>query len=79
VDRHAERYVAALKRWRGARAKQLALDPGVLFPNATLEAIATQRPSSRDELAAIPGVKSWFGRCFGSEVLAALAMEASHQ
>jgi ribonuclease D len=79
VDRHAERYVAALKRWRGARAKQLALDPGVLFPNATLEAIASQRPSSRDELAAIPGVKSWFGRCFGSEVLAALAMEASQQ
>jgi len=36
IDRHAERYVAALKRWRTARAKELSLDPGVLFPNATL-------------------------------------------
>jgi len=77
IDRHAERYVAALKRWRSARARELALDPGVLCPNATLETIAMQRPSSRDELAATPGVKGWFGRNFGSEVLAALAMEAS--
>jgi ribonuclease D len=77
IDRHAERYVAALKRWRTTRAKELGLDPGVLFPNATLEAIATQRPSSRDEFARVPGVKGWFGRCFGSEVLEALVMEAS--
>ena len=77
IDRHAERYVAALKRWRTARAKELSLDPGVLFPNATLETVATQRPSSRDELAAIAGVKGWFHRHFGSEVLAALATEAT--
>ncbi len=77
IDRHAERYVAALKRWRATRAKELQLDPGVLCPNATLETIATQRPSSRDEFARVPGVKGWFGRCFGSEVLAALAVESS--
>jgi len=77
IDRHAERYVAALKRWRTARAKELSLDPGVLFPNATLETVATQRPSSRDELAAIPGIKGWFHRQFGSEVLAALSTEAT--
>jgi ribonuclease D len=76
IERHAERYVAALKRWRAARARELGLDPGVLFPNSTLEAIATERPSSRDELAAIAGVKGWFARNFGSEVLSALAMEA---
>jgi ribonuclease D len=77
IDRHAERYVAALKRWRSTRARELALDPGVLCPNSTLETIATQRPSSRDELASVAGVKGWFGRNFGSEVLAALAVEAS--
>lgn len=76
VDRHAERYVAALKRWRAGRARELSLDPGVLCPNATLETIATQRPSSRDELARTPGVKGWFARNFGGEVLAALASEA---
>jgi ribonuclease D len=77
IERHAERYVAALKRWRAARARELGLDPGVLFPNSTLEAIATERPSSRDELAAIAGVKGWFARNFGGEVLAAIAAEAS--
>ena len=77
IDRHAERYVAALKRWRSTRSKELAIDPGVLCPNSTLETIATQRPSSQGELAAVVGVKGWFGRCFGSEVLAALAMESS--
>jgi ribonuclease D len=76
IERHAERYVAALKRWRSQRARELQIDPGVLFPNATLEAIAAQRPASRDELARIPGVKGWFGRGFGSEVLAALAEES---
>lgn len=77
IERHAERYVAALKRWRTLRAKELQIDPGVLFPNATLELIAAQRPSSREELARVPGVKGWFGRCFGSEVLAALAVESN--
>ncbi len=77
IERHAERYVAALKRWRAARARELGLDPGVLFPNSTLEAVATERPSSRDELAAIAGVKGWFARNFGGEVLAAIAAEAN--
>jgi ribonuclease D len=76
IERHAERYVAALKRWRAARARELQIDPGVLFPNATLETIAAQRPSSRDELARMPGVKGWFARSFGSEVLEALALES---
>ena len=73
IDRHAERFLAALKRWRTERAKELSLDPGVLCPNVTLEAIASERPSSRDELARVAGVKGWFGRAFGSEVLEALA------
>ncbi len=78
MDRHSERYLAALKRWRAVRAKELALDPGVLCPNATLEGVAIARPSSRDELARLPGVKRWFGRCFGGELLEALALENNH-
>jgi ribonuclease D len=75
LDRHAERCVVALKRWRAARAKELALDPGVLCPNSVLETIASARPASRAELAALPGVKGWFARELGGEVLEALAGE----
>ena len=75
LDRSAERFVVALKRWRAARAKELALDPGVLCPNSVLETIASARPASREALAALPGVKGWFARGFGGELLDALAGE----
>jgi ribonuclease D len=68
MDRRTEKRLAALKRWRGEIAKELALDPGVLCPNATLEAIAFENPTTTAALGRLPGVKSWFARSFGAEV-----------
>lgn len=72
MDRRSERRMTRLKRWRGARARELSLDPGVLCPNSALEAIAWNRPRSLEELAELPELKSWFVREFGKEVLEAL-------
>lgn len=75
MDRPTERRLAALKRWRSRRAKELALDPGVLCPNTALEAVAAKSPSTAEELTGIPELKSWFVREFGSELVAELASD----
>ncbi|HVP28757.1 MAG TPA: ribonuclease D [Myxococcota bacterium] len=72
MDRRSERIVSALKRWRSERAAALGLDPGVLCPNSTLEAIAIERPATVDELRRMSEVKGWFGREFGAEVAGVL-------
>lgn len=74
MDRRTERRLAKLKAWRTPRAKELRLDPGVLCPNAALEAIAfAKSPEAGDDLGELLGVKSWFVESFGSEVIATLA------
>jgi ribonuclease D len=72
MDRRAERRLEALKRWRSERARDLALDPGVLCPNTALEAIAFNDPETPAEIAALPEVKSWFAEAFAGEVIEAL-------
>ena len=66
---HAERRLAALKRWRAARAAELSIDPGVLCPNSALEAIAWRAPSQIDDLCDTPELKNWFVKEFGAEVI----------
>ena len=73
MDKPTEKRVAHLKKWRTRRAKELELDPGVLCPNATLEAIAWRNPEQGDDLGDVPEVKGWFAKSFGDEVAAELA------
>jgi ribonuclease D len=73
MDRHADRRLLALKRWRSTRAEQVGLDPGVLCPNSALEAIAWRSPSAQSELEELPELKRWFVREFGGEVLTVVA------
>jgi ribonuclease D len=68
MDRHAERRLAALKEWRTRRAEEVALDPGVLCPNSSLEAIAWRAPQAAKDLKELPELKGWFQREFGAEV-----------
>ena len=69
MDRHAERRLAALKKWRTTRSEELAMDPGVLCPNSALEAIAWRDPATRGELEELPELKDWLVREFGSEMV----------
>ncbi len=68
LDRNGERRLTALKQWRAQKATELEIDPGVLCPNAALEAIAWQDPQSKTELQEVAELKGWFFREFGSEV-----------
>jgi ribonuclease D len=77
MDRKTERLVNRLKRWRQTRAPELSLDPGVLCPNASLEAIAWRNPKKQSELAEVTELKRWFVREFGNEVLEVVSAESN--
>ena len=68
LDRQGERRLTALKAWRAEKATALDIDPGVLCPNATLEAIAWRDPKSKTDLQEMTELKPWFVREFGAEV-----------
>jgi ribonuclease D len=69
LDRQGERRFTALKQWRGGKAIELAIDPGVLCPNSALEAIACSNPKTKAEIQSMPGLKRWFAREFGGEIV----------
>lgn len=69
MDRRTEKRLNALKDWRGPRAEALKLDPGVLCPNAALEAIAWAEPKTANDLKGLPELKTWFVREFAEEIL----------
>jgi len=48
-----------LREWRKTRASELGLDPGVLCPQSTLEALAAAGPAALDRSEEIPGLRAW--------------------
>jgi len=48
-----------LREWRKTRAAELGLDPGVLFPQSTLEALAAVGPQALERPGEIPGLRAW--------------------
>jgi DNA helicase-2/ATP-dependent DNA helicase PcrA len=65
-----EELFARLREWRTSTAKSLEKPAYVVFPDATLEAIAERRPSSRSDLLRVPGVGDAKLTAYGDEVLA---------
>ncbi len=63
---------AALKAWRAEVAREHGLPAYVIFHDATLAAIATQYPASRNELATISGVGGKKLDAYGEEILRVL-------
>jgi ATP-dependent DNA helicase RecQ len=61
-----------LRAWRAAAAKEAGVPAYVVFHDATLRQIATQRPGSLAELATVNGVGENKLAKFGEQVLAAL-------
>ncbi len=69
LDPSAEPVFAALKVWRIDRAKTDGVPAFVVFSDATLEEIATARPSSAEELLDINGIGPAKLERYGDEVL----------
>ncbi|TVQ92735.1 MAG: ribonuclease D [Deltaproteobacteria bacterium] len=66
----AEAAMAELKRWRNEMTKRDALyTPITTASNATLKEIARVRPTTLEELAAIPDVRKWQVSDYGEEIL----------
>jgi ATP-dependent DNA helicase RecQ len=63
----------ALRAWRRAEAQAQSVPAYVIFQDRTLAEIAAKRPSSLDQLAAIPGVGATKLERYGAGVLLVLA------
>jgi ribonuclease D len=72
-----ERRVDRLKAVRNAAATRLGIDPGVLCPKGTLEAVARALPTSPAGLGEIPELRTWQVDVLGEEFLKALQAQPS--
>jgi DNA helicase-2/ATP-dependent DNA helicase PcrA len=64
-----EQLFEALRSWRAARAKELSQPAYCVFTDATLTAIAEQRPTDVAALVAIPGIGQAKLDKYGDDVL----------
>ncbi len=64
--------VDKLKAARNKAAEQLKLDPGVLCPKGTLEAVARAQPKTMAEVRAVPDMRKWQAEVLGKDFLATL-------
>jgi ribonuclease D len=65
--------VERLKVARNSAASRLSLDPGVLCPKGTLEALARAHPTSTAGLGEVPELRKWQVDVLGEDLLKALA------
>jgi DNA helicase-2/ATP-dependent DNA helicase PcrA len=75
----ARELFARLREWRRAAAAEQSVPAYVVFSDATLAAIADRSPSTRRELAAIPGIGAVKLDRYGAAVLHACAPEAASE
>ena len=69
VRRRAE----ALRVWRAKAAQDIALDPGVLFPQRVIDRLAADPPRDLAGLEQVEGVRRWRTKLFGGDLLNVLA------
>jgi DNA helicase-2/ATP-dependent DNA helicase PcrA len=69
--------LADLKQWRAGMAKAAKIPAYVIFHDTTLAAIAEARPTSREELLALPGLGPVKAGRYGDALLAVVAGRAS--
>jgi DNA helicase-2/ATP-dependent DNA helicase PcrA len=72
-----ENLLERLKSWRGDRARELKVPPFVVFTDATLMAIAEQRPADEAALVSISGIGATKLERFGTEILGVVRASAA--
>ena len=73
LDAAAQPLFEALRSWRAAEAKQQGVPAYVVFGDVTLRAVASERPTTLDELAGISGVGQKKLDSYGRQVLEVVA------
>ncbi|MEW6079538.1 MAG: HRDC domain-containing protein [Thermodesulfobacteriota bacterium] len=73
LSRKATLRVDALKQWREATAARLAMDPGLILPNALAIGIARENPRSLEQLDRVGEMKEWRKKEFGEEIVRVLS------
>lgn len=73
LDPEAAAVFERLRSWRSAQAKEQGVPAYVVFGDATLRALATQRPASIDALSGVSGVGAAKLERYGEAVLEVLA------
>jgi ribonuclease D len=71
-DPEFDERVNRLRAAREAAAVRLDLDPGVLASRERLEGIARAKPTTREELAAVPELRKWQAEVLGDAALRAV-------
>jgi len=66
----------ALREWRLGEAKRRRVPAFSIFPNRTIEALATAKPGSEGELLAVPGIGPAIAKRYGDAVLKIIARAA---
>ena len=61
-----------LKQWRNDTVDREGLAPVVVANNTLLKDIAVYAPLTEEDLRAVPGVRAWQVRAYGSQILAIL-------
>ena len=65
----SRRRLERLKEWRQAKARELELSIGVVFPGNLLEILAASPAGSERELEEFSGMRKWRVREFGAKIL----------
>jgi ribonuclease D len=69
LSRKASLRVDALRQWRETTAARLAMDPGLILPNAMAIGIARENPRSVQQMDRIAEMKAWQKKEFGEEII----------
>jgi ribonuclease D len=72
LSRRASLRVDALKQWRETAAARLAMDPGLILPNALAIGIARENPRVLQQLDRVGEMKEWQKKEFGEELVRVL-------
>jgi len=61
--------VRAIQKWRDGVAKELRIDPAMLFTKALMTAIAVQKPVDLKTLGKVEGIRNWQRKEFGEKII----------
>jgi ribonuclease D len=74
-SREARALLEDLRLWRRAKAEELQLPVGVVFPGALLELLASFPPPDLSALRDMAGMRLWRAQQFGEEILCILSKD----